>query len=80
MKTINIEQQKESLQNFASKFSLKVHIRYENDKRKKPKFFLVNTKDNAISSPCFDYDNMNSFLLGINICLHHNLEIEDNED
>lgn len=75
-----IEQQKESLQNFASKFNLKVHIRYNNDKRKKPTFFLVNTENNAICSPCLDYDNLNSFLLGINICLHHNLELIQKED
>lgn len=80
MKSITTEQQKQNLQVFASKFSLIVHTRYENDKRKKPKFFLVNPKDNAISSPCFDYDNMNSFLLGINICLHHNLEIDEEND
>ena len=57
-----IDQQKESLQNFANKFNFEVHTYIFEDKRKSTLFFLHN--GNNTISPKLDYDNMNSFLLG----------------
>ena len=60
------EHEKKSLQNFASKFNLQVHLfEYYNDRRKKPKFLLVKN-DGLIVSPKLDYKEMNHYLLGIN--------------
>lgn len=60
---MNTQAQAESLQNAANNLGLTVHIKQENDKRKKtPLFFLT---ENGVSiSPVLDYSNMNHFILG----------------
>jgi hypothetical protein len=63
---ITIENQTEALQNFATTLGLTVHIRYFEDKRKQPKYFLCL---NSISiSPVLDYNGLNHFMLGYSRC------------
>lgn len=63
---VTIEAQTEALQNFATTLGLTVHIRYFEDKRKQPKYFLCL---NYISiSPLLDYNSLNNFMLGFSRC------------
>jgi len=60
---MNTQAQAESLQNAANNLGLTVHIKQENDKRKKtPLFFL--SKNGVSISPVLDYSNINHFILG----------------
>ena len=56
--------EQQSLQNFADKFGLQVHVFSFNDKRKKSKYFL--TKKGTSISPVLDYTELNCFMLGLN--------------
>lgn len=54
--------EKQALQNFATNLGLIVYEYYFQDKRKSNKYFL---SANGISvSPVFDYENLNSFMIG----------------
>ena len=53
----------ESLQNFANRFGLVVHIQTHEDKRKKDLYFLQ--QGTRTVSPPLDYDGLNHFMLGI---------------
>ena len=59
---LTIENQTEALQNFATTLGLTVHIRYFEDKRKQPKYFLC--KCLVSISPKLDYNGLNNFMLG----------------
>ena len=58
--------EQESLQNFANRFNMKVHVRNYEDKRKKNTYFLE--EGNETISPCLDYTGLNNFLLGYLRC------------
>ena len=63
---VTIEAQTEALQNFATTLGLTVHIRYFDDKRKQPKFYLC--KGSTSISPVLDYNGLNNFMLGYSRC------------
>ena len=64
---MNAQQQMEALQNALNSFGLKnviLHEKQYSDKRKKvSKFFLQQGAETI--SPVLDYENMNSFIMGI---------------
>lgn len=63
---VTIEAQTEALQNFATTLDLTVHIRYFEDKRKQPKYFLC--LNSTSISPTLDYNGLNHFMLGFLKC------------
>ena len=63
---LTIENQTEALQNFATTLGLTVHIRYFEDKRKRPKYFLC--KCLVSISPVLNYNDLNHFMLGYSRC------------
>ena len=65
-KKLTEEQQKEALQNFANNFGMKVHVKWNEDKRRKTTFFLE--EGNETISPCLDYNGLNCFMLGYLRC------------
>ena len=64
---MNSQQQREALENALSYFGLKnviLHEKQYSDKRKKvSKFFLQQGAETI--SPVLDYENMNSFIMGM---------------
>jgi hypothetical protein len=69
---MNLENQKQALQNWADKFNCEIKI-YQNfgDKRTKPKFILYKN-ENAVSNT-HSYYEMNLFLLAIDRSKKFNL-------
>lgn len=61
-----MENEVEALQNFATRLELKVNVWEQNDKRKKPTYYLTNDK-RATISPKLDYNTLNHFMLGYSV-------------
>ena len=62
-----MENEVEALQNFATRLELKVNVGEQNDKRKKPKYYLTDSR--CAISPKLDYNTLNHFMLGYSIAL-----------
>jgi len=54
----------QALQNAANKFNLKVLEYVQTDKRKRQRYFLIDSEKNTIS-PALEYEKLNAFLLGM---------------
>ena len=61
-----LDNEVEALQNFATRLELKVNVWQQNDKRKKPTYYLTNSERTTIS-PKLDYNTLNHFMLGYSI-------------
>ena len=67
-----MQEEKQSLQNFANKFGMVVKEQVQGDKRRKNAYYLV--LDGWILSPALDYIRLNHFLLGWDRCVTFNKE------
>ena len=64
-----LDNEVEALQNFATKLELKVNVWQQQDKRKKPIYYLTNSEQTTIS-PKLDYNTLNHFMLGYSTALN----------
>lgn len=59
---MSLQAELDALQNATSDLGMKAYVKYFDDYRKKPKFFVKLGME--CISPVLDYDKMNHFLLG----------------